>query len=88
MSVRLSHGRAEMVCLACKGHNFLVTGQGETGKSIVVREIIRNFQAAGKRVFVVCSSGIACTILVPPLPCIPLMDQELQTYHGDSCLVG
>ena len=50
--------------------------------------IIRNFQAAGKKVFVVCSSGIACTILVPPLPCIPIMDQELRTYQGDSCLIG
>ena len=25
---------------------------------------------------------------MPLLPCIPIMDQELQTYHGDSCLIG
>ena len=49
MSVHLSHGQAEIVCLACKGHNFLVTGQGGNCESTVVREVINNFRAAGKR---------------------------------------
>ena len=43
----------------CKGHNFLVTGQGGTKKSTVVREIISGLQAAGKKVSVVCFSGTA-----------------------------
>ena len=43
MSVHLSHGRAEIVYLACKGHSFLVTGRGGTGKSSVVKEVISNF---------------------------------------------
>ena len=42
MSVSLLHGEVEEVCLASKGHNFLVTGQGGTGKSTVVGEIISN----------------------------------------------
>ena len=41
--------RTEIVCLACKGHSFLVTGRGGTGKSSVVKEVINNFRAAGKR---------------------------------------
>ena len=45
MSVHLSHGRAEIVYLACKGHS----GRGGTGKSSVVKEVINNFRAAGKR---------------------------------------
>ena len=49
MSVHLSHGRAEIVYLACKGHSFLVIGRGGTGKSSVVKEVINNFRAAGKR---------------------------------------
>ena len=69
MSVRLSHGQAEVVRLACKGHNFLVTGQGGTGKSAVVREIISNLQAAGKNVSVACSTGIACTLYDASVAC-------------------
>ena len=59
MSIHLSQGHAEFVCLACKGHNFLVIGQGGTKKSTVVREIISGLQAAGKKVSVVCFSGTA-----------------------------
>ncbi|XP_066021490.1 ATP-dependent DNA helicase pif1-like [Pocillopora verrucosa] len=76
MSVRLSHGQAEVVRLACKGHNFLVTGQGGTGKSTVVREIISNLQAAGKKVSVVCSSGIACTVYDPGVA------STVHSYYG------
>ena len=51
MSIRLSHGQAEIVSLASKGHNLFLTGQGGTGKSTVVREIISNRQAVGKKGF-------------------------------------
>ena len=44
MSVHLSHGRAEIVCLACKGHSFLMTGRGGTGKSSVVKEASTIFE--------------------------------------------
>ena len=62
MSLHLSQGQAQIISLACKGHNLLVTGQAGTGKSTVVSEIISNLQAVGKKVSVVCSSGIACTV--------------------------
>ena len=65
MSVSLLHGQVEEVCLASKGHNFLVTGQGGTGKSTVVGEIISNLWAGGKKVSAVCYSGIACTVYNP-----------------------
>ena len=65
MTVHLSQGQAEIVSLACKGHNLFATGQGGTGKSTVVREIIHNLQAAGNRVSVVCSTGIACRVYDP-----------------------
>ena len=52
MSVRLSHGQAEIISLASiKGHNLFLTGQGGTGKSTVLREIISNRQAVGKKGF-------------------------------------
>ena len=72
MSVRLSHGQADIISLASKGHNLFVTGRGGTGKSTVVREIISNLHTVGKKVSVVCSSGIACTVY----------DPGVATYYG------
>ena len=54
----LTPGQAEVVSIACKGHNLLVTGQAGTGKSTVVNEIIAS----------VCSSGLSCTVYEPGLP--------------------
>ena len=76
MSVRLSHGQVEIVSLASKGHNLFLTGQGGTGKSTVVREIISNRQAVGKKVSVVCSSGIACTVYDPGVA------STVHSYYG------
>ena len=76
MTVQLSHGQANIVSLACKGHNLFVTGQGGTGKSTVVREIISNLQAVGKRVSVVCSTGIACTVYDPGVA------STVNSYYG------
>lgn len=76
MTVRLSHGQAEIISLACKGHNLFVTGQGGTGKSTVVREIISNLQAVGRKVSVVCSSGIACTVYDPGVA------STVHSYYG------
>ena len=58
----LTPGQAEILRVACSGHNLLVTGRAGTGKSHVVKEIISNRRSVGKRVAVVCSSGIACTV--------------------------
>lgn len=76
MTVHLSHGQAEIISLACKGHNLFVTGQGGTGKSTVVREIISNLQAVGRKVSVVCSSGIACTVYDPGVA------STVHSYYG------
>ena len=77
MSVRLSHGQAEILCLVCKGHNFLVTGQEGNWHIYFGKGNHKEFSSGWRKVFVVCSSGIACTILVPPPPCIPIMDEEI-----------
>ena len=61
-SCGLTRGQAEIVSVACRGHNILVTGQAGPEKSTVVEEIIANLSEAGKMVSVVCSSGIACTV--------------------------
>lgn len=61
----LTAGQAEIVSFASKGHNVIITGQAGTGKSLVVGEIISLLTAKGKRVAVVCSSGISCTVYSP-----------------------
>ena len=61
----LTAGQAEIVSFASKGHNVIITGQAGTGKSLLVGEIISLLTAKGKRVAVVCSSGISCTVYSP-----------------------
>ena len=63
MSV-LTPGQAQIVSVASRGQNLLITGQAGTGKSTVVEEIISNLNAVGLKVAVVCASGIACTIFL------------------------
>ena len=46
MSV-LTPGQAQIVSVASRGHNLLITGQAGTGKSTVVEEIISNLNAVG-----------------------------------------
>ena len=41
------------------GHNALITGKAGTGKSFLVQEIFKSLVRSGKRVRIVCSSGIA-----------------------------
>ena len=54
MSV-LTPGQAQVVSVASRGHNLLITGQAGTGKSTVVEEIISNLNAVGfKRSCVYC----------------------------------
>ena len=44
------------------GHNALITGKAGTGKSFLVQEIFKSLVRSGKRVRIVCSSGIAGTV--------------------------
>ena len=44
------------------GHNLFITGQAGTGKSFLVKEIYKILTSARKKVYIVCSSGIATTV--------------------------
>jgi Cdc6-like AAA superfamily ATPase len=57
--------------LAINGHNLLITGQGGTGKSFLVKIIIKHLRTkVNKKVAIVCSIGIAATnyTAFAPLP--------------------
>ena len=45
---------------AVNGHNVFITGQGGTGKSFLAKEIYKQLTLGGKKVAIVCSTGIAC----------------------------
>lgn len=47
---------------AFEGHNLLITGQAGVGKSEVVKAFIGKAKDAGKKIGVICSSGIACQV--------------------------
>ena len=53
--------RAVLNC-ASLGHNLLVSGQAGTGKSTLVNSIVKELTSCGKKVKVVCSSGISCSL--------------------------
>ena len=51
------------------GHNALITWKAGTGKSFLVQQIVKSLVRSGKRVRVVCSSGIACTVYTETNAC-------------------
>ncbi len=51
----------EGVKLVEAGHNCVVTGQAGTGKSYFLRNTISKITSKGKRVAVLCPTGIAAT---------------------------
>ena len=50
-----------------KGHSAVILGQGGTGKSYIVKEIYDLLRLREKRVFITCSTGIACTLYTDAL---------------------
>ena len=60
--VQLNGDQQEIVKFASEGHNLLITGQAGVGKSEVVKRIIATFNARGRTVGIVCSSGISCQV--------------------------
>lgn len=60
--MKLNEDQNTIVKFASKGHNLLITGQAGVGKSEVVKTIIGTAKARGKKVAVICSSGIACQV--------------------------
>jgi hypothetical protein len=61
----LNYEQSSVVKLVKDGHNVLIMGQAGVGKTEVVRHIIRNALAVGRKVAVVCSTGIACDVYEP-----------------------
>ena len=56
---RLSEDQRQVLNIVREGHNVFITGQGGTGKSFLVKEIYKELTRSGKRVAIICSSGIA-----------------------------
>ena len=60
--IKLNADQEQIVNFAAKGHNLLITGQAGVGKSEVVKRIISDANARGRKIGVICSSGIACQV--------------------------
>jgi len=56
----LNEKQAQALTIAQYGHNVLVTGQGGTGKSFLIKEIAEALTE--NMVTFTCSTGIACTL--------------------------
>src|SRR3990170_1548781 len=59
MSHELSEQQAQAVLQAEQRHNLFLTGSGGVGKSFVIQTIVDRLQAAGRKVYVTASTGIA-----------------------------
>ncbi len=56
----LSDEQCNILNAAVNGHNVFITGQGGTGKSFLAKEIYKQLTLGGKKMAIVCSTGIAC----------------------------
>ena len=56
---RLSEDQRRMLGIVREGFNVFITGQGGTGKSFLVKELSKELTRSGKRMAIICSSGIA-----------------------------
>ena len=61
MLYRINADQERIVTFAAKGHNLLITGQAGVGKSEVIKQIIVA-KARGRKIGMICSSGIACQV--------------------------
>ena len=50
----------QAVDAAVSGHNMLLCGQAGTGKSFTLKSIYRTLRNDGKRVALLCTTGMAC----------------------------
>jgi len=60
--IKLNADQEQIVTFAAKGHNLLIAGQAGVGKSGVVKQIISDAKARGRKIGVICSSGITCQV--------------------------
>ena len=44
------------------GHNVFITSQAGTGKSFLVISIVKTLRSCGRKVVVICTSGISCSV--------------------------
>ena len=58
----LNAEQTEALQFVSAGHNLLITGQAGVGKSRLVTSILKDCESRNRKVAVVCSSGIACTV--------------------------
>ena len=58
----LTNEQDEILRTVSSGHNVLITGQAGTGKSFLVKQIFKRLRNNGKKVAVVCASGVATTV--------------------------
>ncbi|XP_068671543.1 uncharacterized protein [Montipora foliosa] len=58
----LTHEQKAILAKVIEGHNLVITGQGGTGKSYLIEQILHHLKRIGKEVAVVCSSGLSCTV--------------------------
>ena len=58
----LTDEQNQVLTTANAGHNLLITGKAGTGKSFVVNAIVKSLRKRSRRVVIVCSSGISCTV--------------------------
>jgi len=58
----LNAEQAEALQFVSAGHNLLITGQAGVGKLRLVTSIFQDCESINRKVAVVCSSGIACTV--------------------------
>ena len=56
----LSDEQSNLLQVALNGHNVFIMGQGDSGKSSLAKEIFRKVTEAGRKVPIICSTGIAC----------------------------
>lgn len=62
MNANLTEEHAEIFQFARNGYNILITGQAGTGKSWVVNCIREDCKQRGRKVALICSSGVACKV--------------------------
>ena len=75
----LTEEQNQIVHTAVSGHNLLITGKAGTGKSFLVNELVKVLTSRGKKVVVLCSTGIACTVYDEELRCAV---STLHSFYG------
>lgn len=57
----LSKEQAEFLARAHSGHNIVLTGQGGTGKTFIVKSLVHELSSQGKNIAITATTGIAAT---------------------------